>query len=489
MSYFAQAHRHAEAINQRILKDPVLSKRFVSGTYNYLQCFQVRLFGMCRAMAQDPDEAIKTLLLQRHTSVWSYKTVVLAMIALAVSMLAWLRMVIRRDRVMVFGVDNVSSRFKRDFRAEGIHAVLHDCQMGYTDALHVVLGKQFLRTLWKRKQLGFYVQAFVILSSLWCHRSKSTTAQVSEERLRSLLPDRLFQELVIERMETAIPVFDRTVGILSWLLRATALTHLFTVDEPRGANELTAACQQQGIRVCAFQHGHYTKYHYGWLDCCNTIGQIICPDTLFVWSTYWKQELLRIGTYFDEPQLVVGGKYRKEVAQARAMFPAVSVEGGVKDIPIQVLVPYEIDAIKAEVIPYMRALAAHPEVTLLFKPRPDIPTAQQLSEYELEESGLVRVIDTVEPHLAAIDVVVGTYSTFLYDMLEHNIPVVYLTTSLDYGEGLVINGLATKATHETLYEALTTACARTAAERRRDAERVLDTSVSFEETLARVLAV
>jgi len=41
-----------------------------------------------------------------------------------------------------------------------------------------------------------------------------------------------------------------------------------------------------------------------------------------------------------------------------------------------------------------------------------------------------------------VSVVAGTYSTFLYDMVSQNKPVLLLKTVIDYGEGMVSGGFA-----------------------------------------------
>jgi hypothetical protein len=44
--------------------------------------------------------------------------------------------------------------------------------------------------------------------------------------------------------------------------------------------------------------------------------------------------------------------------------------------------------------------------------------------------------------ISSSDIVLGTYSTMLYDAVRLGCPVAILETSIDYGDGMVINGLA-----------------------------------------------
>ena len=85
------------------------------------------------------------------------------------------------------------------------------------------------------------------------------------------------------------------------------------------------------------------------------------------------------------------------------------------------------------------------------KLRPDYPRDEQLQEYAGTEMSAVVSLSELpaRPSLA-----VGTYSTFLYDMVAASVPVAILDTSLDYGRGMVENGLAEPLRKDDLCAAL-----------------------------------
>ena len=79
-----------------------------------------------------------------------------------------------------------------------------------------------------------------------------------------------------------------------------------------------------------------------------------------------------------------------------------------------------------------------------------MPKEVQLTQYGLKDSERLHVIADHTKIIDDIDIVLGTYSTFLYTMVELLKPVGILETNLDYGYGMVENGLADKITLRTL---------------------------------------
>jgi hypothetical protein len=158
---------------------------------------------------------------------------------------------------------------------------------------------------------------------------------------------------------------------------------------------------------------------------------------LFVWSRYWKEELLSLGTYFPEESIVVGGA--KAPAAAVATAPGRAPGRGVT-----VLIPFETDAPHREVADYVREMVRCPAVSVILKLRPDVPPEEQLRQYGFDRSWGVATVTDNSQALRITDLVAGTYSTFLYDMVLEGKPVCLFKTSLDYGESMVVNGLASR---------------------------------------------
>jgi hypothetical protein len=153
-----------------------------------------------------------------------------------------------------------------------------------------------------------------------------------------------------------------------------------------------------------------------------------------VWNSYWKKELLRLGTYYKEDELIVGGE-KQLFKSPNPSFPGVDFTQ-----KKAILIPYETDAPKDEVKVFIDMFKKS-GFKVYFKIRSDISKEVQCQEYGLSP-GEVRVITDYNPIISEVALIVGVYSTFLYDLIGSDVPVAIFETSMDYGYGMVENGLA-----------------------------------------------
>jgi len=342
-----------------------------------------------------------------------------------------------RPKVIVYSVDKVSSKKRQsDFRLEKIYEFLYTHEISYGEIFHSLLGRGGWNNFTARKRPGIYIEAIDALYNLTRifkedpvpEYGSSLMGFTEEEQkiVRTIIPQYL---KFIERAEFRVRFFEMAFKIVRpksfWL-----------IDDTRNYNELILGAQRAGVSTYAFQHGHYTKYHVGFLNVKGISGEIVRPDRLYVWSEYWKEELIRLNTYFTPEELHIGGDPRQEQVVPRGE--------GEDDGVLSILYPYEIDGYKQEVAEHFEHLLSCPNVHIYFKLRQDIGRELQFREYDIhrfegKRFHVVTYTDDIE-HL--IDIVAGTYSTFLYHMVEKQIPVILLKTASDFGEGLLINKLA-----------------------------------------------
>ena len=219
--------------------------------------------------------------------------------------------------------------------------------------------------------------------------------------------------------------------LLRVILQFSNVRAIVGIDDVRHYHELMEAARQCNIPTVAIQHGHFTKYHLGWLG-HNVYKDMRYQraDTLFVWNDYWKQELSRLHSVYPDNAVIVAGFQQSTQTSAFAS----------KEEGVTILIPHETESPKEEVAAYIRALHACTGVSLILKVRPDVPEKEQLETYPSDIRSMVRVVchihDVPKP-----DAVIGVYSTFLYDMATLGVPVLMMDTSMDYGEGMVINDM------------------------------------------------
>jgi len=430
----------------------------VMGRYNIWHTYQQLLFSDIKVFSQYQTEDFvrRYKISLRRRIITIIRQGVFGGLALLVSLFGVIRWRIRAPKVLLFSVDKVSSRrYQADRRIEPVYHFLSDYGLSFHECFHTILSKTFLSSFWKRKRMAWYLEAVDVLSSLgqFLRLIRQYDTQVVDEfPLAEFAPfERPFARFLLKKYLRRIPTFTFRVRLFSALFRLHRPLLLFSIDDVRYYHELILACQNVQIPTYALQHGHFTKYQVGWLTTSSFSSEIIHPDRLIVWSEYWKNELLRLDTYFRPEQIIVGGA----LVPLGASIPTPS---GLDD-SISILIPYENDAPKKEVVDYIAAILSFPNTTIYFKLRPDVSANKQLEDYGLTLQFHERfiVVTEIKDYLEKIDLVAGTYSTLLYDMMAYGKPIALLHTSLDYGEGMALNGLADRVERgDTLWSQLTT---------------------------------
>jgi hypothetical protein len=363
---------------------------------------------------------------------------ILRLIGLGVSLMSLIPLIIGRRKVLVYGIDRTNSIYNGDARIDYIYEFLTKHHITYVEAFHTIFNRAFLKNILRRKRLAFYIRAIDTLYSLLHLFATTEKIDINHHDLEHFsAEEQLFIQGLIYKYVSRIPRTVFRIKFLTRIFKLSGIKVILAIDSARDYHEVILAAKFAGIPTYAFQHGHFTKYHVGWLMGASSSSRFIAPDILFVWSDYWKKELLRLGTYFTPDQLVVGGVRRviDEVRDEKSHHQKLGV-----------LIPYEIEGYKDQIKKYIEKILACRDTVIYFKTRSDIPKDKQFADYHLEPHERLQALPDIEPELHNIDVVAGTYSTFLYDMIQYNKPVAILETDSDYGEGMVTNGLARKIT-------------------------------------------
>ncbi len=431
MEASAQALQDLKAFNRMVAGHPMLSARLIRGEHHHLQWQQASLFLAWRAYRARPPGTPWAP--ARRTT---FRMSVSVSVARALTACATLT---RKADVLVFGVDKIAAPSGRDFRIEGLYRFLEDRRIPYVDAFHTRLGRAFYRNAWIRRRCAIYHEALVF--------SASPRPGSDDLRIAASLPcdgfaaaDRPFVRALAEtalRRAVASPSVVRRYARILARLRPRAI---LAIDDTRYYHELVAAARTLGIPSYAFQHGHFTKYHAGWLKADAGPGDDIRPDRLFVWSPYWKKELLRLGTNFKEEEIAVGGDPKGGAPKPEAAPYAPPHESG----RIELLVPFESDAPHGEIAKALASILATGRVKIWLKTRPDWDKESQLRAYGFAESDPSRVeaIDDPARVRKGVHAVVGVFTSYLYEAVAMRKPVFVLKTSHDGGEGMIVNGLA-----------------------------------------------
>lgn len=411
---------------------------FVTDGYDYWQFYKQRIF-------EDIKEFSRARITQPEAPQpfrGDVKDFFVNLVLFIVSFIALLKIFITNTRVLVYSIDRVNSSFKSDFRLEPLYDFLYTYHIAHTELFHTIPSRQTLHNIKERRRVSLFLKTSDWLYQMGIFFRLYTTPQVpnpnSIDVSQFQKDEQDFVRWIIVRYVQQINFSHFKINFLSRIFRIVKPKALFLIDDARYYHEVLLAAKLAGVQSYALQHGHFTKYHVGWLRDDTQSGNTVAPDVLLVWNMYWKNELMRLRSAIPESSIIVGGeKVKKKLRH-------VSTTQDKRTDLVSVLIPYETSCPKTEVTEYINRMLNHPQIRVIFKLRPDIDSKVQLREYGLETctslqfSTCIHIEDCIDD----IDIVAGVYSTFLYDMIAYGKPVVILETSSDYGEGMQIHGLA-----------------------------------------------
>lgn len=331
-------------------------------------------------------------------------------------------------------MEQVSGIYKNDFRLDPLYEALHEFNISYIEIVHTVLGRKMIRNMFYRKRPVIYLEAidFFYYFRVIFEKEKLEKIVDALDFNNFSAEEILLVKTLLIKYGSSIIISGARVSFFRKIFTLSAVRQIFAIDDVRTINDIVMAALEENISFFSIQHGHFTKYHVGWLKMTNLPTKNIIPTKTIVWNKYWKEELIRLGTYFTDEKIIIGGDPKELRSQVKEI-----------DNIISILIPYEKNAPKSEVTKYILELIKLQDVKIFFKLRPDEGKQIQLEEYNLlkfsDRITLVRDLETVLP---TIDIVLGSYSTFLYDMVALEKPVGIIETSIDYGEGMITNNLA-----------------------------------------------
>jgi hypothetical protein len=426
---YPEALSLVERINQFVEGAPELYGIFVVKDINLLQAYQAGLFLDAKNWTKD------RVLSKAPVSLFQQIKLVFVGILLCIATLSaiiWSRLC--DVKVVVFTEDKIEGKYKNDFRLEPLYKTLHDTETRYVEVVHTLADRKAFKHLLDRGRPVVYLEVLdFLLAPLVLLDARRASRIIAGLDLASFGSDSDFVHFELVKIISSRRITLARIRLFTAIYRFLNPRSIYAIDDTRHYMELMQAGNLLCVPTYAIQHGHFTKYHTGWRAMTRLPGEVMRPKVLLVWSEYWKKELLRLGTYFKESEIKVAGE-----PSGTDLLPE---DESVKRIGV--LIPYEKDAPKAEMYSYIKKLLELPNVEVIFKIRIDEDKQAQLMEYGLENDiSQITVIRSLRDVANHVKVVMGTYSTLLYDWVVFGRAVVIPETSLDYGMGMVENGLA-----------------------------------------------
>jgi hypothetical protein len=197
------------------------------------------------------------------------------------------------------------------------------------------------------------------------------------------------------------------------------------------------------MRTIGHQHGAYVRRHAGYVMPGISREEFTWFDKVIVWGEYWKEKLLTVSKLYAPESFIVGAnKFKKTYPILRSQSKS----------PKNVLIPYEFLTNTFKVGQYIQKLIDL-GYNVFFKPRPDEEIADQLDAYCLPgayRERLTVVSELNEATLQKIDIVAGTMTTLIYELLPCDKIIWIFETEYRHLDDLVEEGLAHKVRYENL---------------------------------------
>lgn len=438
---YRESLQFAEKINQIESGGKKLNEMFFYGKYNIWYFYQAAIFN-------DSKQFNKSKQLAQKNSI-SVKGHIASIALLFYSFISFCYLLIKRKKVLFLSVDASNSKYSSDFRMQSLYRLLSKLNVSFFEIFHAIPGKKTAKNILKRKRAALYLESIDYIYYLlhFFQSSAKSSAIIREANLSNFSgEEKIFAEQLVKKYVTSVPHVKFRIQFFGLLLKILGIELILSIDDVRNYNELLVAATELGIPSFVFQHGHYSKYHRGFLK-HNFLGKAATPTYLFVWNEYWKQELERLDSVFIQNQIIVSG----------STHDVSGFHGGAQPLrdssDISILIPFETDAPKQEVMKFMNIILSNPQFQLIFKIRPDRDKLMQIHEYGLSlDHPRLHVVRSLSEIVGDVSVACGVYSTFLYDMVAIRKPVCMMDTSMDYGEGLVFNKLAERVSLDGLSE-------------------------------------
>lgn len=228
------------------------------------------------------------------------------------------------------------------------------------------------------------------------------------------------------------------------LLRNSCIKILYGFDD---CNEyifpLLYALKNNGIYTIAHQHGAYVRRHAGYIMEGIDINDYQWFDKVIVWGNYWKNQLLKHSSVYTYENLVIGSnKFKIKLL----------VKSDTNREPKNILIPYEFVGNTYKIGRFIERFIAL-GFNVYFKTRPDEKIQDQLGAYCLSKEIEEKIIITEELDVSLInkiDIIAGTMTTLVYELLPYNKIIWILDTEYKHLEDLVEQGYAHKIKYDDL---------------------------------------
>jgi len=215
---------------------------------------------------------------------------------------------------------------------------------------------------------------------------------------------------------------------------------LVSIDDCDWAYPFIFAAKDNEIKCIGLQHGLYAKRHEQYV--MGNIDNYLWFDYLLVWGDYWKELFLKYNKIFKPENVIVTTQLKR-----LAFLPTNNIfyqsTASNRIFTKSILIPFEFLTDTMMVGKFITEFYKR-GFNIYLKTRADDIVEDQLMSYELKslKNNIIIVEEINSQVMADIDIIAGTMSTLLYDLLPFNKPTWILDTPCKFGHDMIENGFA-----------------------------------------------
>lgn len=354
----------------------------------------------------------------------------ISMLALVlISILSVVLCIIKRPKFGIYSVDIIKGRYFSDPRITGVYEYLKSQHRdaNFIEFVHSVVARDTFYKILKRRRPVIYLEAIDYIASIFI---KSSYIKIIDPDLRDL--------------ELRLFTIRLRIKILSFVFSIIGVKTILMIDDFRIFQSFVIASKLSRLKSVAFQHGRFSQYiehlRYEGID----LKKCATPDKTIAWNGFWRNALFDLYPVYDlnKESVVVGGSPRS----SRDFFSDIDFkqnQDNTRVSTLSLLFVYEPHSLvyAREVIDRIKM---SPEMTVLLKLRPDIDKSKQIADLGLSDSDKFKILSDWKEIIEQADLVVGTYSTFLYECVGFGLPVIGINCPKLEIDDLVSYGVAIK---------------------------------------------
>lgn len=221
------------------------------------------------------------------------------------------------------------------------------------------------------------------------------------------------------------------------------------LDDANVVYPLIYASKLNGLRTIGIQHGFYgLRQEQNFM---NFIDSYDWFDNVIVWGKYWQDIILRNSKLFSKDFHLIGCK--KLPFDFVENNTNTSSNTNTNTNNKSILIPYEFLSDTIKMGTYIKKLMDF-DFQIYFKIRPDKNINIQIQTLNLNEyETRLKIVENITPALMEkIDIVAGSMSTLIYDLLLFNKPTWIFSDVYNFLDDMVDNNLARLISDEDMLD-------------------------------------